>query len=39
MGQLVDIFSSESATFVIVQDGTEKTIVVEPDKINAIGIK
>ena len=39
MGQLVDIFSSESATFVIVQDGTEKTIVVEPDKINAIGVK
>ena len=39
MGQLVDIFSSEPATFVIVQDGTEKTIVVEPDKINAIGVK
>ncbi len=39
MGQLVDIFSSESATFVIVQDGIEKTIVVEPDKINAIGVK
>lgn len=39
MGQLVDIFSSEPATFVIVQDGIEKTIVVEPDKINAIGIK
>lgn len=39
MGQLVDIFSSEPATFVIVQDGIEKTIVVEPDKINAIGVK
>ena len=39
MGQLVDIFSSEPATFVIVQDGIEKIIVVEPDKINAIGAK
>ena len=39
MGQLVDIFSSEPAIFVIVQDGIEKTIVVEPDKINAIGVK
>ncbi len=39
MEQLVDIFSSEPATFVIVQDGIEKTIVVEPDKINAIGVK
>ena len=39
MGQLVDIFSSEPAAFVIVQDGIEKTIVVEPDKINAIRVK
>lgn len=39
MGQLVDIFSSEPATFVIVQDGIEKTIVVKSDKINAIGVK
>ena len=39
MGLMIDIFSSEPATFVVVQDGEEKTIEVIPDKIDAIGLK
>ncbi|WP_296898604.1 PDZ domain-containing protein, partial [uncultured Megamonas sp.] len=39
MGLMIDMFSSEPATFVVVQDGEEKTIEVTPDKIDAIGLK